>query len=325
MYKYMKNIFKNSFSFKPGSQTGQVAIIISLAMAALIGVMAFVIDSGSIYESRRSFQTVADSAALAAAQELPENPSAAVTAAVEYAGMHEALLDPADVVISSTFVANDTVTVTAHNDNKKLFFGWIFNMDETAVGAKATAISGTPKAYNNMVPFGIPQEDWIPGNTYTLKAGNPASPGNFQALALGGTGASVFENNITFGANVTLGIGEWVDTEPGNMSNPTYRGTDARVKEQDDYTLNTLLEIARETDLGYELKRNDSQLVLCPIIHEFPPGRDEVQIIQFAPFLITSYHGDTVTGKFLNRALIIYDGEIVGADNSGIRVVRLLK
>jgi hypothetical protein len=324
MHKYIKNIFKYSFSFKPGSQNGQIAIIISLAMAALIGVMAFVIDSGSLYEGRRSFQTVADSAALAAAQELPENPSAAITTAVEYAQMHEVALDSADVVISSTFVSNDTVTVTAHNDNKKLFFGWVFNRNETAVGAKATAISGTPKAYNNMVPFGIPEQDWIPGNTYTLKAGNPGSPGNFQALALGGTGSDVYEDNITFGANVTLGIGDWVDTEPGNMSTPTYRGTDARVKEQDDYTLNTLLEIARETDSGYELKRNDSQLVLCPIIPEFPSGRDEVQILQFAPFLITAYHGDTVTGVFLNRALIIYDGEIAGADNSGIRVVRLL-
>ena len=305
-------------------QNGHIAIIISLAMAALIGVMAYVTDVGSIYESRRSFQTVADSAALAAVQELPESPSDAIQSAIEYAEMHEVTLNPDDVEISSTLVANDTVTVTAYNPNKKLYFGWIFGRTDTPVGARATAMVGTPKAYNNLAPWGVPEEAWVPGNTYTLKAGTPGNPGNFQGLALGGTGSSVFEANIIYGANVALQIGDWVDTEPGNMSGATRKGTEERVEGQDDFKLNSLEELTMPVPGGYALTRNDSQLVLCPIIPELPSGRDEVEIIQFVPFLIIAHDKDTVTGVFLHESLIVYDGEIVGVDESGFRVSRLL-
>ncbi len=133
------SIIKRHFS----NQRGQVAVFVGIALVALVGVLAYVIDTGSIYESRRSFQTVADSAALAGAQELP-NTSNAVQAAIDYAAMHEVTLDPSDIDIESTFVADDTIKVTASDMNKETLFAGIFGANSTEVGADATAMVGSP-------------------------------------------------------------------------------------------------------------------------------------------------------------------------------------
>lgn len=316
----LKKVKKNLYH----PQNGQAAVIFALVITAVVGITAYVIDAGAIYESRRAFQTIADSAALAAVQELPENPSAAVQAAIDYAGLHELILEPEDVEIGSTYTANDTAIVVAKNQSKKLFFGWIFGRSETPVGANATAVVGSPGEYFGTVPWGVAEDQWEPGSTYNLKVDSPSTPGNFQALALGGTGSSNYENNIANGSSVPLIVGDWVLTETGNMVGPTSDGTQQRVYNKEDYTMNSYLDLLNPVPGGYELARNDSQFVMCPIIAEFPTGRDEVEIIGFAPFLITGISAGEVTGVFLNKALIQYEGEIAGVDNTGVRVIRLL-
>ena len=335
--KFLKNDLKK--------QNGQVAVFVGLALVALVGMLAYVIDEGSIYESRRSFQTVADSAALAGAQELPENPSAAVEAAVEYAAMHEVTLDPSDVSIESTFVSDDTISVTASDMNKKTLFAGVFGVDSTEVGADATAMVGSPAYYNGAMPWAVLEEDWIPGEEYTLKCGSPGNSGkdkdkdkkpggpqgNFQALAIGGTGANNYEDNIIYGARVPLSVGDIIDTEPGNMAGPTIKGVEDRIYDQEDGVFNSFEDLVGyvngvNADDGIFLKRSDSQFVLCPLISELPNGRKDVEILAFVPFLITGYddHTSEVFGTFLDYALIIHDGDIVAASENGIRVIRLV-
>ncbi len=320
----IKKLFKR-FS----SQNGQAAIIIGLMIATLIGAVTYVVDVGSIYEARRTYQTIADSSALSGIQELPENPSRAIQSAIDYAAMQGVSLDSSDITISSTFVADDTITVTASNPQKQLFFGWVFGRNDTPVGADATAMVGMPAEFLGVVPWGVPEEEWTPGGNYTLKCGPPgqgggAQTGNFQALAIGGTGASNYEENCATGADIPLHIGDVVDTEPGNMKGPTIDGTETRIYDYEDYNFNTFGELTESVDGGYALKRNDSQFVICPIIPELPAGRDEVELIKFVPFIITQITGSEVIGTFLNKAIIKYDGEMVGIDDSGIRVIRLI-
>ncbi len=320
----MKSKFKN--------QSGQVAIIVGLALTALIGAMAYVIDTGSIYELRRSFQEVADSCALAGAQELPDATNA-IQVAQEYAEIHGIASESLTVLIKGTFISNDTISVTVAYMNKPTFFAGVFGVDSTDVGADATAVVGSPEGYSNIVPFGILEQDWVPGNEYTLKWGpqeDGHNHGNFGALALGGTGANNYEKNIREGYHGTINIGSVVETivetEPGNMMGPTVRGTTDRINNYPDYTFNNFSELTVFEDGVYKLTNNrDSQFVICPIIDWIPFGRDNVRILGFVPFIITGISGSEVYGTFIDEALIITEGKIAALNEYGIRIVRLLE
>jgi Flp pilus assembly protein TadG len=306
------------------NQSGQVAVLIGFMLVAVVGLLAYVVDEGVIYESRRSFQTVADSAALAGAQELPEHPDAAVQAATDYAAMHEIASEDLTITIQDTFVSNDTIQVVSADMDRQLNFGGIFGMNTTAVGADATALIGSPGEFLGTVPWAVPEEIWVPGEEYTLKANRPGSPGNFQALSIGGTGANIYLNNIANGSNIPLNVGDILPTEPGNMDDPTAEGSDIRVYGHEDFELNAFSELVVATADGYELDRTDSQFIMCPVIAELPEGRDDVQIVSFAPFLITELNGAEVIGVFLHKALIVYEGSVAGVNETGIRIIRLV-
>ena len=96
MFKVVK-IKKNFIS----NESGQVIVIFALLIVALMGMMALVIDEGSVYEVRRHLQTVADSAALAGAHELPESPDNAVQKAIEYAAINGVTITADNVEIES--------------------------------------------------------------------------------------------------------------------------------------------------------------------------------------------------------------------------------
>ena len=104
-------------------------------------------------------------------QELPENPSSAIQSAIDYAAMQGVTLDSSDITISSTLAVDDTITVTASNPEKQLFFGWVFGRNDTPVGADATALVGMPSEFLGVVPWGVPEAEWAPGGNYTLKYG----------------------------------------------------------------------------------------------------------------------------------------------------------
>ncbi len=324
----IKKTFSHVFLKKNGKdQTGAVAVIVMVLMTGIIGIMAYTIDTGSLYQTRSHLQTVADSAALAGVQELPHSPSLAKQTAIEYAAMHDVQLSEDDVTIESTYSNNDTISVLALEEGKKLLFAGIFGKETSDVGARSKALIGSPVSYYGIVPWGVPFQVFTPGASVILKTGPPGP--DFQALALNGTGADNYKSNIIHGADLSLSILEMTEviTEPGNMSGPTYDGVHQRIYNQHDNTFNSFAELAEYDDSigGYKLIRSDSQLVICPIIDDLPNGRKKVQIVTFAPFIITGYNGSEVIGTFLNSALIVSTGEIGAIDNTGIVTVRLLE
>ncbi|MBM3707347.1 MAG: hypothetical protein FJW69_03245 [Actinobacteria bacterium] len=306
------------------NQRGQVAIFVGLLLVAIVGILAYVIDEGSLYESRSSFQTIADSSALAGAQELPDA-SDAVQAAIDYAEMNEVPSDLLTIVIEDTLVPNDTIRVTAADMNQETFFAGVFGIDSTPVGASAAAIAGSPAEFFRVVPFGILESDWVPGEEYELKWGPPGNRGNFGALALGGNGANNYRKNIREGFDGALHVGDVVETEPGNMRGPTLQGTEDRIYNYPDYILNSFEELTNVVNGEYVLTDSaDSQFVMCPLIDWVPNGRGEVTILAFVPFIITNVTGHQVYGTFINEALIITEGSIAPLDEHGIRIIRLI-
>jgi Flp pilus assembly protein TadG len=299
-------------------EKGQIAVIAALVLIVAMGMMAFVIDEGSVYQTRRDLQTVADSAALSGAQELPKNPALAVQAAVSYAALNNFTISSSDVVISNTYVNNDTIIVTAVNPSTKLYFAGIFGQNTATVAATATAMVGRPENFTGVVPWGVVQDKWVPGVEY------PLNEDKFGALSFNGesTGGSVYRDNIANGYSGTLEIGSMVDFLNGFKSGPTIQGTESRIGPPPLDTFSDLTDPL--TGGGFTLAKPDSQFVFCPIVSQATAAIGHGPIIGFAPFVITYNTNKIVYGTFLNEALIVYNGSILAVNETGIKVVRLI-
>ena len=323
------------------SENGVVAVIVALSIVALMMVTALTIDVGSLYEERRFLQTVADSAALAGVQELPENVDGAIEKAIEYASRCSLNINYDDVEVSSTLAENDTISVNAINPDAPLYFARVIGISETQVVASAKAIVGAPQEYVGVVPWGIPEEEYVPGEEYVLKYGSgPAGEGhggNFQPLGIDGTGANEYRHDVIHGADTPLEVGDFVYTETGNMTGPTGQGTETRVYDYNNFVMDLFGELVETTPEGYELVTPDSQFIIIPIIPSLEEvhGHTEIEILAFSPFIITGIedmtgdaefgNGIAITGTFLNEALIISEGGITPVQSEGIKVIRLIK
>ena len=215
------------------NERGQVAVIAALLIVSLVGMAALVIDVGSIYEERRSTQTVADAAALAGAQDLPEDPEQAIQTAIAYAGLNGVTISGDNIQIYETYVPYDTITVTPTDVDAPLFFAKVLNVNSATVSATATAIAGGPKSMTGLMPWTIPvapyggEENIISGVIYALKLGSgpleepeygiplppDQEPGQFQAMAFDGPGADEYKENIINGCEQEVVIGQWYPTK----------------------------------------------------------------------------------------------------------------
>ena len=331
-----------------GGNSGNVAIIVAICLVALILFTALVVDVGSLYEERRSLQTVADSAALAGAQELPESPDSATQIAIEYAANHGVNIDSGDVVISSTLATNDTITVTASNPDVPLYFARVIGMNSAPVRARAKAIIAQPYFNDGVVPWGVPKEEWEiwgMGHEIALKYGSgpdgKSYSGNFQALALDRKGGNEYATNIVEGASTLLVVGDWVETEPGNKVGPSNKkGTLERVENYFNFSMDLfeVLAVFNPVTKLYELAIPDSQFVVVPIISSLveATGREKVEILDFAPFIITGIedmkgdseygNGVAIIGKFIDWALVSNkEVKLLPVESNGIRVIRLIE
>lgn len=91
-------------------QAGQTLILFALMIAVLLLFIVMVVDVGMFMEQRRHAQNVADAAALAGAQELPDDPTAAEWFARDYATRNG--FDPAALDI--TFECTTTLAIACN-------------------------------------------------------------------------------------------------------------------------------------------------------------------------------------------------------------------
>lgn len=342
MYLLKKAHLKKFIKTISSEERGVVAVIVGICLFALMVATSLAIDVGSLFEDKRHLQTVADSAALAGAQELPENPGEAINIAINYANdnFYEEV-ESINVEISSTLAANDTITVTVVNPDSPLYFARVMGKDSTPVGAYARAIVASPRGVNNLVPWGasIPEgkswEEWLSyGDDKTLKFGADGSiEGNFYALNLSddpvhGGGAREYLDYIRNGYPGTLEVGDEIWTRTGNIV-VTRTATEDRAGPSE-YWLE-IEDLAYYEDGDWVLHKSSGQFVVVPVIHELidPTGQELVEIIAFAPFILTEIRGSgghtEIVGQFIDQALIITSGGIDAVGASGLRVIRLIR
>lgn len=271
---------KKIFSHLLRSEQGGLLLVFAMAGAVLMGMMGLTVDVGLAYTTKAKLNAVVDAAALAGAQELPGNPVRAREIAISYAVANGV---KAEQVSAEVSIDNHRLIVKAENDIR-FFFGSFLNHEEEKITARAEALVGSITGIAGVSPIGVEDQPLQFGVKYTLKhgsgeGGSPLGSGNYGALALGGRGASTYRENLIYGYQNMLRVGQVISTEPGNMSGPTRVGINTR--------------IANCTDLNcsfHSFSRSCAHIIYVPI-YQLTVDKNSVIIRGFAAFYVEKVAG----------------------------------
>ena len=187
------------------SERGQTLVLFVLALAVLLGFTAMAVDVGLFLHQRRDLQNDSDAAALAGAAYLPDA-DLATQKAQEWVAKN---FDDGDEVVKSIEVSsyrepNDRITVTVEQELSFVFARALGLMSDT-MGASATA-GRVPITASCIAPWavqGVVNDAGLdyglnPETVYVfqLSSGDWASPGNYGALGIYGSGTTDYRDAI---------------------------------------------------------------------------------------------------------------------------------
>ncbi|KRQ86265.1 hypothetical protein ABG79_01888 [Caloramator mitchellensis] len=266
---------------------GNAAILVAIGMTALLGFSAYVIDIGIIYGEKIKLENAVDAAALSAALELPTNPQSAYEIAMEYLEKNGAEVGKSEILIAEN---NKSIEIRSQKEVKH-FFAQIMGINKSIVNAKSKAIIGPARSVNGGIrPFAVVAYDYHYGDLVVLKedAGD-GYHGNYGVLAMGGQGAAVFRNNALYGYNGKISVGDWIDTEPGNMAG----------------VVNELRNLINSEQSTFQNFTRDSiRIWTLPLVNTLEvDGRKKVQVVGFAKFYVEDVYKKSgkaeITGRFI--------------------------
>lgn len=304
----MKNLFK--------SRRGSSIVIFAVSAIVLLGFVGLVTDIGMMTLQKSRLTNAVDSAALAGAQELIYDVDNAQSYSIQYLQKNGFT----DVPISVLLEDDDTAVRVTASYEVKFGLAKVLGFDSETITATAKGKVLPVVGVNEGVrPFAIQDQSLEFGNQYTLKEGaGEGEGGNYGGVGLGGTGANVYFNNITNGYDGRLMVGDYIDTEPGNMSGPTESGINTLINGCDHFPRCTFDNFEPDCPKIITVIMVDSLVV---------QGRASVQIKGFASFFLEGVagvgHDSVVTGRFIRT---ITTGEISESQsNYGLYGVRLME
>lgn len=282
------------------NKRGSSSIILLFMIIVILSLMTLTVDAGLLYLEKSKLQNCVDSVALAAISAYAEGQDRMLEEAYKYSNLNGIAPEELNIDISEN---NRKVTVST-NKNVNLHFARILSISNADVAVSAVTVTGSVTSIKGVKPFGVEQQEFIYGETYTLKnGGGEGTTGNYGALALGGTGASNYRDNLKNGYNShPIKIGDEIETETGNMNGATFDG----IK----YILNSDI-----NEHGYDLSQLEygcPRIIKLPIVDSINVcGRSTVTVVGFAAFFLEDVQkrgGDTeIKGRFLKK---ISEGEI---------------
>jgi Flp pilus assembly protein TadG len=303
-----------------GATKGQVAVIFTIALPVLIGVLALCCDMTVTYLNWQSIQKAADAGVLAGANYLPADPASAIATADTWATNNGV----ADSEIVSTTVAPDdmSISMTVKRD-VPTYFARIFGTTHTPIQVAATAGVENVSTATGLVPIGVNCASGDVSQCFgyqqpvTLKY-SQIGPGNWGPLALGANGGNTYRYNIENGYQGPISLGDWINSETGNMVGPTRQGFNARWSEY-------LQVDPSGTATTHSL--SDPLVVEMPLVNwGSPNGKSQVQVTGFAAFWITGVQNSgNVTGEFLHAVPHSSNKASTTAPEGGALVPVLLK
>ena len=267
----------------------------TIFLVVLMCFLGVVIDGGMFYFERRNMQGVADAAALAAVRELPNSPGTASSSAEQYVESYNANADGELASIEFTD-SNREVTVLVTKPGTQNF-GQILGMDQPTIGARATARVQMMGPRAGMLPIAFMRDSFTLGDNSEIKWDDPGN-GNRGPIApemkpdcSAASGGNDFGDLIRGSGNGGIdacgtAIGDFLDTETGNMTGPTKKGFSDRL-DGNTQSFEDVFSLDAATGL-YSVEDPDSpRLGIVPVIentdgsNEWPNGKKEIRIISY--------------------------------------------
>ena len=274
---------------------GNVAIIMCLVFTGLLALSAYVLDIGIVYSEKAKLSNAIDSAALAAVFELPKGNTKAITVANDYLLKNAVQSKDAVITVSSDQKSIEIKGVRTVNH----ILAPIFGKNSSNIKSNTKAIIGPVKSLSNGIrPFAVEKFPFSYGDLVTLKQGaGDGYHGNYGPVALGGSGASVFKDNALYGYKGKISVGDYIDTEPGNMA-----GATSSISKY----------IKSENSTFCTFQRDSIRLWVIPLVDSLiVNGRNQVQVIGFGQFYVedvVSNKGKTeINGRFVK---FVTNGEV---------------
>ncbi len=297
-------------------ERGAAVIIIAVAFTVLLGFVALAVDSGILYLEHTRLNGVADAAALAGAQELPDT-AKAQTVAGDYAQLNGVDRNTLDISFSPD---NKKITI-AVSKTIGLYFAKMLGFNTSTVNARVAAKIAPIKEISGLIPLGI-NENLLPlsaGNEYMIKSGaQDGSPWRGIIEFPGqGHGGSQYRELTRNGFGETVRFGDLEGKVPGNKSGPTIQGIEDRIGACSDGC----------TWDNYQA--GCPRVVLVPIYRDLNPndgeGDNTLQITGFASVFLERVEGtgdeSRVWGRYINNTV---SGETDDSiENSYLNSVRL--
>ncbi len=277
------------------SENGSTLVMTAFWGLGLTLVLGLVADVGAVTLERTRLQSACDAAALAGARGLMQSPERARKAARELAHQNGFELDDGEVHITQ----GSRVTVQLRTPVKS----WVSRLsrlvpadrdrpETLGIGARSVADLHCVEVTQGLRPLGLPGTRHARGEEIVLKRSGPGNVrGNFQALAIDGTGARTYRASLLDGARRSLRKGEMVSTEPGDMAGPTAS------------TLQQLIGRDTTSFLEAELGMRTPRVVTIALVEQDffeATGRSNVSIAGFARVYIsyTTRRGEVV-GRYI--------------------------
>jgi Flp pilus assembly protein TadG len=221
-------------------QSGQIMVILALAIASLLGVAALGIDVFELYWNKNRLQSAADAAALAGATYLGNisfsssnsncgYSTVAAKAACTYAlanGVLSTELQGVTVDSNARSVAIQTTRIVP------ALFAKVIGFTQFTVSASATASLQALGSTSGVLPIGLSRTTtYSYGQAITLHSGcgNLTSPACWGALDLDGRGGSDFQTLLAQGYSGTISVMSSYNNVTGVKSGPVVQGVGSRV------------------------------------------------------------------------------------------------
>lgn len=301
--------------------SGQAFVFVALTLTVMVGMAALVIDGGSWWRSQRHLQTSADAAALAGAQNLPDQLSAKTTA-IDYAKRnYSGLADPAvtfpsagviDVRATTTApgvfakavsAAFSSVTVKAHAQAQVSVP--LFMKDVAPIAVKTTAACAVtdPTCYGKTTTLSFDESQVASSQIGLINLDCHAS--TTSVCGSGGLGASTLRDWIQNGYGSALPANQWYGIKTGESIGPVSQGLQSRA--------------------------GTGQPLFFPVWDQYSSSGPTFHIVGWAAFVIDAggvnwgSHTRELTGHFVTFTAtdLASGGTIGGATDFGVHVITL--
>ena len=309
---HLKRIFKLIQNEK-----GSVVVITALAMTAILGFTALVVDIGLLFFTRGALVRAADSAALAGVQELPENPEEAENMASHYASLNTS----ADNVEIEVNTDRNSVKVTL-DKNVNFSFANILGISSQVATASSQAQSGGITSLRGAAPFMVPDTDFSTGSDYVLKYGANVSewetiPGSYGAAQFSHSeSADEFQDFIEKGYPEEIEVGDWLEPLHGVKSGPTSQGIDYRLEGCN-----------HEVPCSFEdYKKDCTRIIFVPVYDPDSLSSGKVKVTGFAAFFLEDHVGSGNENEVEGRFMEMYgEGDLCFQQTSyGLHSIKLI-